>query len=416
MDASEPGSAKPDHSTEVPAGKSSAPVILQILPMLQTGGVERGTVDITAAIAQSGGIALVVSGGGPMVREVERAGGEHITMPVFSKNPLVMRRNTRALEALIRDRRVDIVHARSRAPAWCARRAAARTGARFMTTFHGAYGESNHLKHIYNSIMAKGERVIAISQFIADRVESLYQAGPDRVRIIPRGIDFTIFNANAVSAERMIQLSNAWRLSDGVPVILLPGRLTRWKGHEILIEALARLGRRDLRCVLVGDEQGRSSYRNDLDAHVARAGLADIVQIVGDCRDMAAAYMVADVVVSASTDPEAFGRVAAEAQAMGRPVIATDHGAARETVLPDGVTGWLATPGDPDSMAAALEKALALTALEREAMAERAVAHVHKNFAKDDMCAKTLAVYKELMVGRRGVGLVGGRPGGQTGA
>ena len=402
MDASEPGSAKPSHSTEAADGESSPPVILQILPMLETGGVERGTVDITAAIAASGGIPLVVSGGGSMVREVARAGGEHISMPVQSKNPLVMRRNIRALEELIRERRIDIVHARSRAPAWCARKAAAQAGAVFMTTFHGAYGESNRLKHIYNSVMAGGERVIAISQFIADRIQSLYQAGPDRVRVIPRGIDFTIFNPNAVSPERMIQLSNAWHLPDGIPIILLPGRLTRWKGHEILIEALARLGRRDLRCILVGDEQGRAGYRRDLDAHVARAGLADIVQIVGDCRDMAAAYQVADVVVSASTDPEAFGRVAAEAQAMGRPVIATDHGAARETVLPDGVTGWLVPPGESDALAAALEQALALTASEREAMAERAMAHVHENFGKDDMCAKTMAVYNELMVGRRG--------------
>ena len=404
MDASEPGSAKPSHSTDAPDGESPAPVILQILPMLETGGVERGTIDITAAIVEAGGTPLIVSGGGPMVREVERAGGEHITLPVFSKNPMVMRRNAQALEALIRDRKIDIVHARSRAPAWCARGAADRAGAAFMTTFHGAYGESNHLKHIYNSVMAKGERVIAISQFIADRIQSLYQVGPDRVRIIPRGIDFTVFNPNAVSAERMIQLSNTWRLTDGIPVVLLPGRLTRWKGHEILIEALARLGRRDVRCVLVGDEQGRSSYRRDLDAHVARAGLADIVQIVGDCRDMAAAYMIADVVVSASTDPEAFGRVAAEAQAMGRPVIATDHGAARETVLPDGATGWLVPPGDPDALAVALEQALALTAAEREAMAGRAMAHVREKFGKDAMCDKTMAVYNELMVGRRGVG------------
>lgn len=403
MDAAEPDSTKPDNSTERHDGKLSGSVILQVLPMLETGGVERGTVDITAAIAEAGGIPLIVSGGGPMVREVERAGGEHIILPVQSKNPLVMRRNVRALEALIRDRKIDIVHARSRAPAWCARRAATRAGTVFMTTFHGAYGESNHLKHIYNSVMARGERVIAISQFIADRIQSLYQVGPDRVRLIPRGIDLTVFNPMAMSPERMIQLSNTWRLSDGTPVVLLPGRLTRWKGHEILIEALARLGRRDVRCVLVGDEQGRTSYRRDLDAHVERAGLADIVQIVGDCRDMPAAYMVADVVVSASTDPEAFGRVAAEAQAMGRPVIATDHGAARETVLADGVTGWLVPPGEPDALAAALQLALSLTTSQREAMAERAIAHVREKFSKDAMCAKTVAVYDELMAGRRGV-------------
>jgi glycosyltransferase involved in cell wall biosynthesis len=402
MDPSEPGSAKPSNNTEAVDGESSAPVVLQVLPMLETGGVERGTVDIAAAIAAAGWTPLVVSGGGVMVREVERAGGEHFTLPVHSKNPLVMRRNIRALEALIRERRVDIVHARSRAPAWCARFASARAGVKFMTTFHGTYGESNYLKHKYNSVMSRGDRVIAISKFIADRIQTLYQVGPDRVRIIPRGIDFTVFDPKAVSAERMIQLTNAWRLPDGVPVVLLPGRLTRWKGHDVLIEALARLGRRDLRCVLVGDDQGRTGYRRSLDDHIARAGLSDIVQIVGDCRDMASAYIVADVVVSASTDPEAFGRIAAEAQAMGRPVIATDHGAARETVRADGVTGWLVPPGDPDALAAALEQALALTTAEREAMADRAMAHIRENFGKDDMCAKTLAVYRELMDSRRG--------------
>ena len=395
MDASEIGSTK--SNTGGADGETLVPVILQVLPRLETGGVERGTVDMTAAIAGAGWLPLVVSGGGPMVREVERAGGVHVTLPVYSKNLFVMRRITRRLVALIEEYGVDIVHARSRAPAWCARAAARQTGAHFMTTFHGTYGESNKLKHIYNSVMARGERVIAISEFIADRVRTLYKTDPDIVRVVHRGVDLGIFNPVAVSAERMIQLSNEWRLPDGVPVILLPGRLTRWKGHAVLIEALARLGRRDLRCVLVGDEQGRARYRRNLDDHVARAGLSEIIQIIGECRDMAAAYMIADVVVSASTDPEAFGRVAAEAQAVGRPVIATDHGAARETVRGGGDTGWLVPPGDPDALAAALELALALTTDEREAIAARAIAHVKENFGREQMCAKTLDVYRELI-------------------
>jgi glycosyltransferase involved in cell wall biosynthesis len=376
--------------------KDAIPAILQVLPRLETGGVERGTIDITAAIVEAGWRAVVVSGGGQMVREVERAGGLHVTLPMYSKSPLVMRANIRRLAALIRLHGVHIVHARSRAPAWSALAASRRTGAHFVTTFHGAYNESNVFKRRYNSVMAKGERVIAISEFIADRVVSAYGAEPDRVRVIHRGIDLDIFHPSAVSPERMIQLSGEWRLPDAAPVIMLPGRLTRWKGHEVLIEALARLGRNDVRCVLVGAEQGRDRYRRDIDDHIARAGVGRFVQIVGDCRDMPAAYMLADVVVSASTDPEAFGRVAAEAQAMGRPVIATNHGGARETVVP-GETGWLVPPGDPDALSTALGEALSMTAQRRESMARSAIGHVALNFSRAHMCAATLQVYDEVL-------------------
>ncbi len=394
MDTSDSDSA---NSITAGAGmKDDAPTILQVLPRLETGGVERGTVDVTAAIVQAGWRAIVVSGGGPLVREIERAGGFHVTLPVFSKSPLVMRANVKRLEALIREHDIAIVHARSRAPAWSAHAAARRTGTRFVTTFHGAYNASNAIKRRYNSVMAKGERVIAISQFIADRVISTYGAEPERVRVIHRGVDLDIFHPSAVSPERMIQLSGEWRLPDAAPVIMLPGRLTRWKGHEVLIEALARLGRNDVRCVLVGAEQGRDRYRRDIDDHIARAGVGRSVQIVGDCRDMPAAYMLADVVVSASTDPEAFGRVAAEAQAMGRPVIATDHGGARETVVP-GETGWLVRPGDPDALAGALGEALAMTPEQRERIARSAIGHVALNFSRAHMCAATLQVYEEVM-------------------
>jgi glycosyltransferase involved in cell wall biosynthesis len=396
IDASKSNSA--NSSTAEAGVKDGVPTILQVLPRLESGGVERGTVDVTAAIVEAGWRAVVASGGGPMVREVERAGGVHVTLPVFSKSPLAMRANAKRLEKLIREQDIDIIHARSRAPAWSARAAARRTGAHFITTFHGAYNASNAVKRRYNSIMAKGERVIAISEFIADRVVSTYGADPRRVCIIPRGVDLDIFHPSAVSPERMIQLATEWRLPDAAPVIMLPGRLTRWKGHEVLIEALARMGRNDVRCIMVGAEQGHDRYRRDIDDHIARTGVGRFVQIVGTCRDMPAAYMLADVVVSASTDPEAFGRVAAEAQAMGRPVIATDHGGARETVVP-GETGWLVHPGDPDALATALGEALAMSAEQRESMARSAIGHVILNFSRAQMCAATLDVYAEVLNG-----------------
>ena len=376
--------------------KDDAPTILQVLPRLEMGGVERGTVDITSAIVEAGWRAVVASGGGPMVREVERAGGLHVTMPVFSKSPLVMRTNINRLVKLIREHDITIVHARSRAPAWSARAATRRTGVRFVTTFHGTYNESNAVKRLYNSIMAKGERVIAISEFIADRVISTYGAEIDSVRVIHRGIDLDTFHPSAVSPERMIHLSSKWQLPEATQVIMLPGRLTRWKGHEVLIDAVARMGRKDVHCILVGANQGYNRYRRDIDARILRNGVDQIVQIVSDCRDMPAAYMLADVVVSASTDPEAFGRVAAEALAMGRPVIATDHGGARETVVP-GETGWLVPPGDSDALGDALGEALAMTTEQRSRMACNAIGHVNLNFSRMKMCAETLQVYHEVL-------------------
>lgn len=376
--------------------KPNRPVVLQVLPRLVTGGVERGTVDVTAALANAGWGAVVASAGGPMVREIERAGGTHVTLPLDSKNPLAMRANVARLLGVIRAQAVDIVHARSRAPAWSARAAARRAGAGFVTTFHGTYGARSFFKRRYNAIMTRGARVIAISDFISGHIESVYGVDPGLVRVIPRGIDLSIFNPDAVSPERMITMANDWRLEDGMPVIMLPGRLTPWKGHEVLIDALARLGRDDIRCLFVGGGQDGDAYRERLEKRVAQRGVENVVQFVGECRDMPAAFMLADVVVSASTDPEAFGRVAVEAQALGKPVIATDHGGARETVI-HGETGWLVRPGDPDALAEALKRALSLTADDRETISRRAIARVRERFSREDMCRKTLDVYAEVM-------------------
>lgn len=370
--------------------------VMQILPRLETGGVERGTADIAAALVRAGWKSIVVSAGGPMVREIERAGAVHVTLPVDSKNPLVMRKNVDRIAALIEQHAVDLVHARSRAPAWSAWYAARRTRRPFVTTFHGTYNARNRLKRFYNSIMVRGARVIAISEFIARHVVETYGVPPSLIRVIHRGIDVASFDKNRVSAERVIQLAREWRLPDGVPIIMLPGRLTRWKGQAVLIEAMARLGRRDVCCILIGSDQGRTAYRAELEALIRARGLEGVVRVLDHCRDMPAAFMLADVVVHASTDPEAFGRVIAEAQAMGRPVIATNHGAAPEIILP-GSTGWLVPPGDPDALAGALAAALALDPAARAALAETAAANIRARFSREQMCAATLAVYGEVL-------------------
>ena len=371
--------------------------VLQVLPaMTAAGGVERGTVEIAAAIVGAGGRALVASAGGAMTHDLKRVGAEHFTLPVQSKNPLVMHANIDRLVGLIRVQKVDIVHARSRAPAWSAYFAAKRTGAHFVTTFHGTYSTGNWFKRRYNAVMTRGERVIAISNFIAGHVRQVYGIPVARIRVVHRGVDLSRFDAAQVSAERVVALANKWRLTDGLPVVTLPGRLTRWKGQTVFIKAIAKLGRRDIRCLLVGSDQGRSGYRQELESLVEAHGLNEIVRIVDHCDDMPAAYMLTDVVVSASTDPEAFGRVVPEAQALGRPVIASDHGGARETVIV-GETGWLTPPGDVDALAATLGHVLDLKGPARERLAEKAVAHVRKEFSREAMCTRTLDVYNEVL-------------------
>ncbi len=382
-------------NTQADGAEAAGPLVLQVLPALEMGGVERGTVQTAAALTEAGWRAMVASAGGLMTHELKRMGARHVEMPLAAKRPLRMLRNAEALADLINRHGIDLVHARSRAPAWCALSAARRTGKPFVTTFHNAYGHK-WLKQYYNAVMAKGDRVIAISDFVAQHVREIYGVPDDRLVTIHRGIDTDLHDPAKVSAERIIQISRAWRLEDDRPVVMLPGRLTRWKGHAVLIEALAILGRQDICCVLVGGDQGRATYREELEKQVRRHDLTQVVRLVGHCPDMAAAYMLADVVVSASTQPEGFGRVAVEAQAMGRPVIATDHGGARETVLPE-QSGWLVPPNDAEALAATLDWALSLNRLERENMAANGRANVERNFTVELMCRRILAVYQSLL-------------------
>lgn len=375
-----------------------APVVLQVLPSLVTGGVERGTIEITDAVAGAEGIALVASAGGRLVAAVERAGGRHFSLPLTAKNPTAIWRNAGRLEALIRAHNVSIVHARSRAPAWSAWLACRRTGTHFVTTYHGAYAEDLPCKRRYNAVMARGEIVIAASRYIAELIVRRHKIPPTRIHVIPRGIDPAVFDPDNIAPERIARLARDWRLPDGAPTVVLPGRLTAWKGQGVLIEAIARLAGRGVCCVLVGSDQGRRRYSTGLVRRAQRLGIADRLRLVGECDDMPAAMMLSDVVVHASTQPEAFGRVVVEAQAMGRPVIAADLGAPVETVA-HGVTGWRVPPGDPAALAAAIDSALALTEDGRRALAERARAAVLQRYTVRAMQEATLDVYEAVLRG-----------------
>lgn len=378
--------------------EDKVPVILQILPRLETGGVERGTTEIASALKEAGWKSIVVSGGGRLVHDLERMGTEHITLPVYSKNPFVMRKNAKLLAKIIREKNVDIIHARSRAPAWSAKWAAEMTGVPLLTTFHGAYNMGPFkIKKRYNRVMTSGVLTIAVSNFIKKHILDNYEGvAEENIRVIHRGADIERFDTAKVSQERIIALSKKWRLPEDLPIIMLPGRLTRWKGQIVMLNALAQMEHKNLRCLFVGSDQGRTRYRRELERKARRLGLESVVQFVDHCSEMDVAYMLSDIVVSASTDPEAFGRVIPEAQAMGRIVVGPNHGGATETIK-DGETGFLFPPADAKALAAALDKALSLPDAQRKEMAEKAVESVRNDFSKKRMCSKTLEVYRELI-------------------
>lgn len=380
---------------------SSSLTVLQVTPALDAGGVERTTVDIAAAIVAAGGRALVASEGGRLEGELAQAGGELHRLPAATKNPALLAGNAVRLARLIRREDASLVHARSRAPAWSAMWAARLTGRPFVTTYAGIHNARTGVKRFYNSIMARGDVVIANSRFTAAHLGREHGTPPERVTVIPRGVDVAALSPTAVSAERLTALRKDWGLEHELrPIALLPGRLTRWKGQMVAIEALAAL-RDDTApppCVLVllGDDQGRTAYRDALVARAEALGVAADVTLPGHGSDMPAAYALADLVISASTDPEAFGRVAVEAQCMERLVIATDHGGAQETVL-DGETGYLVAPGDSAALAEALRSALSLTAGERLSIGEKAAKRARLLFSVAAMQEATLNAYRRLL-------------------
>lgn len=370
--------------------------ILQVLPSLRSGGVERGTIEVAGAISKNGWRALVASAGGAMVPQVSYVGGTHYTLPLDSKNPLTMWGNVSKLEKLIKEQGVDIVHARSRAPAWSAYFAAKNAGIPFMTTFHGVYGTDGLFKKKYNSVMLKGESVIAISEFISNHIKSEYGVGEDKIRIIHRGVDLTVFDPAKISPQRMADLVRDWRLPDDKPFIFIPGRFTRWKGQDVVIKALSQLDTRNFYCVMAGDSLGHPEYVKELEKLVVDLGLQGSVLLAPSTGSMPEAYTLSHVVICPSIEPEAFGRVPVEAQAMGKPVITTAHGGAMETVV-NGETGVLVKPGDVEAMAKAIKDALALSEDQKAFISKSAIEHARHNFTTEKMCKSTLSVYSELL-------------------
>ena len=335
-----------------------------------------------------------------MESELQAAGGELIRMKLGTKQPLNLLANAHALTRVLRSENIAIVHARSRAPAWSALIAARRTATPFVTTYHGIYNAQTPVKRWYNSVMVRSDAVIANSQWTADHILSTFRTRPKLLRVIPRGVDFAIFDPAKVNPAEVNTVRAQWGAKPGDRVILLPGRLTRWKGQLVLIEAISLLNRdrplQNVRAVLAGDAQGRTGYLAEIEAAIDRYGLRHLVVVAGHIAAMAPAYAAADIVVSASTDPEAFGRVPPEAAAMRRAVIATNHGGARETVL-TGISGILTPPGDSGALAAAIADLLARSVRDLCAMGEKGRAHVVANFSIEGMQEQTLDLYRSLL-------------------
>lgn len=377
----------------------AAPVIVQVLPALVRGGVERGTIEMARAIVAAGGRAVVISAGGPMVRHLDRIGAVHHTLPVGSKNPLSWPGIRRRVRRVLVDEGADLVHVRSRMPAWIALPAAKSLKLATVSTVHGRVRDSNPLKRMVNGKMLASDHVIAISNYVKSRLETQFGTQADKLTVIPRGVDVEMFDPAAVAQSRIIRFVDSIALPEDDPIIMLPARPTAWKGHEVLLRALAKITDQPFHCVLLGAADGKRAFVDKLTETGMQLGLEGRFRLTPAVDDMPAALMAADIVAMPSVTPEPFGRVALEAQAMGRLVVAFDHGGASESIV-HGRTGWLAKPVDEDSLAECLSKALSFTAAQRQTMAAETRAHIEADFSTDLMCSRTLSVYRQQLKAR----------------
>lgn len=379
--------------------------VLQVTPALDAGGVERTTIEVAEAVARAGGRAVVASRGGRLESELGAVGGELVRLPLDTKNPVTIWRNAGALADIAAKRQVQIIHARSRAPAWSAYWASRRLRLPFVTTYHGIYNARSAFKRVYNGVMARGDVVIANSEYTSAHLIAAHGTNPARVVVIPRGVDLARFDPAAVDPARPAALREAWfgaekpAATPSPLTVILPARLTAWKGQGLLIEAAARVAARHpglARYVLAGDPQGREAYVEGLRRQIGASGLEGQVVIAGHVADMPAAFAASDVAVFPSTDPEAFGRGAVEAQAMGLPVLVAAHGGLTETVV-DGQTGFHVTPGDTAAWAEALERILLLPAQARAGLGGAGQARARALYSKTALQTATLAVYDRVL-------------------
>jgi glycosyltransferase involved in cell wall biosynthesis len=376
--------------------KKKQAVILQILPRIESGGVERGTLEIAKAITESGFKSIVVSSGGIYETLLTKTGTLHIKLPVHTKNPVSIYLNSKRLKKIIEEYNVDIVHARSRAPAWSAYLACKNSKAKFITTFHGVYSITSSLKRKYNSVMTKGEKIIAVSEFIKDHIQTNYQIASKKIKTIHRGVDLEYFSPEKIQTTKLQHYFQNWHIPEDKHIILFPARFTDWKGHKTLIEALSLIKEKNFYCLMVGSDQGHENYVKSLTKQITELNLSANISFHEHATDIINIYGLADIIVSASTRPEAFGRTIVEAGALGKIIIATNHGGARETII-DGKTGFLVEQKDPKQLAEILEKILKFSKKKRSEISNKAQNHVRENFSIKKMQKETISLYKKIL-------------------
>ncbi len=382
---------------------SSKIKVLQVIPKLGYGGAETGCYDLAHFLSEKDCKSYIVTSGGPLLKFVRKNKVKVIRLPVQSKNPILIFINTILLSLIILFLKINIVHARSRAPAWSCLFSCFLTGRKFVTTFHGTYNFSNKIKKFYNSVMVRSDLVIAGSNFIFDHINKNYNdllKTGRRVLVIFRGINTDYFSNSTVTNEKISKLNTDLNLNTETFKILLPGRLTRWKGQEIFLESLNLLrikyGKNNFQSIILGHHQGRKVYFKKLVSIVEKYQLKKNVIFLSNFREMPVVYYISDVVVSPSIEPEAFGRVAVEAQAMQKPIIASDFGGSKETII-DGKTGFLFKNGSSESLAEYLNNVIETDKDKLQSIGNEGRKNVLHKFDVEKMCQSTFTEYKKLL-------------------
>ena len=378
--------------------------VLQVIPKLGFGGAENGCYDLAHYLAEQNCKSFLITSGGQLLKYVRKEKVKIIRLPVHSKNPIIIFLNFIIIFFILWVYKIDIVHARSRAPAWSCLWACFFSRKKFVTTFHGTYNFSSNIKQFYNSVMVRSKLIIGGSNFIFSHISKNYQKylnlKKQKLMVIFRGINLEFFSEKNISDKKLNTLMSNWKINKKNFIILLPGRLTKWKGQEIFIEALNLLleahSNENFHAIVLGSDQGREVYYKKLLLLVERYRIGKKITFIENCQEMPLAYKLSDLVVSSSIEPEAFGRVAVEAQAMNRPIVASDIGGSRETVL-NGKSGLLYKYNDPKELAKAINKIMKMDKQSRSLMGELGRRNVEKKYNVDQMCQTTFTEYKKLL-------------------
>ncbi|MEX0810145.1 MAG: glycosyltransferase [Dongiaceae bacterium] len=383
-------------STADAARPASLPGVLHLLPELDGGPRSRAVIDMAVTIVRGGGRAVIASPPGSAIVDVQRAGALHVPLALDRDNPVTQRTNAGRIETLIREQGIRLVHAHGRSAAWSGARAARRSHAAFVGTFHRPYLPGGLFGGSGAKAMAEADATIAVSYFVRDTVIRHFPALEETLQVIPYALDMDRFDPARVSAERVVHLATQWRLPDGVPVVMAGGLAARRSGHALLIEALALIAERDFYCLMFAAADEFETTQREFEELARQHGIGARVHLLEPCRDMPAALMLADVVAVPTAEPEPFSMPAAEAQAMGRPVVAADHGAAIEQLTGQPMA-WLVPPGDAAALAASLAAALDLTLVQRQHRAHDVIAGARIRYGRDSVGEALLGIYNRLL-------------------